>query len=124
MPRLWRRACPAIGVPGVRAMRVGEMRVVKHDATTPRRYDGQSVPRPRQLALPLAVVASSRRGVALPILVERLRGTKFVSLEPKSVLNSPQQTGVENRKGDATTWRSEEHTSELQSHSDLVWRLL
>src|SRR6266576_5166114 len=95
MPRLWRRACPAIGVPGVRAMRVGEMRVVKHDATTPRRYDGQSVPRPRQLALPLAVVASSRRGVALPILDERLRGTKFVSLEPKSVLNSPQQTGVD-----------------------------
>jgi DNA repair photolyase len=76
-------------------MRVGEMRVVKHDATTPRRYDGQSVPRPRQLALPLAVVASSRRGVALPILDERLRGTKFVSLEPKSVLNSPQQTGVD-----------------------------
>ena len=71
------------------------MRVVKHDATTPRRYDGQSVPRPRQLALPLAVVASSRRGVALPILDERLRGTKFVSLEPKSVLNSPQQTGVD-----------------------------
>ena len=71
------------------------MRVVKHDATTPRRYDGQSVPRPRQLALPLAVVAPSRRGVALPILDERLRGTKFVSLEPKSVLNSPQQTGVD-----------------------------
>jgi DNA repair photolyase len=71
----------------VRTVRVGEMRVVKHD--------GQSVPRPRQLGLPLAAVASSRRSVALPILDERLRGTRFVSLEPKSVLNSPQQTGVD-----------------------------
>ncbi len=35
------------------------------------------------------------RPTALPILDERLRGTKFVSLEPKSVLNSPQQTGVD-----------------------------
>jgi len=68
---------------------------VKHDATTPRRYDGQSTPGPRQLALPLVVVTSSRRCVALPILDERLRGTKFVSLEAKSVLNSPQQTGVD-----------------------------
>ncbi len=68
---------------------------MKHDATLPRRYDGQSVPGQRQLALPLAVVASSRRGVALPILKQRLRGTKFVSLEAKSVLNSPQQTGVD-----------------------------
>src|SRR5437588_5567891 len=28
------------------------------------------------------------------------------------------------RSACATTWRSEEHTSELQSHSDLVCRLL
>src|SRR5207247_2083033 len=35
------------------------------------------------------------RPTALPILDERQRGTKFVSLEPKSVLNSPQQTGVD-----------------------------
>ncbi|HXL52018.1 MAG TPA: hypothetical protein VN945_02710, partial [Gemmatimonadales bacterium] len=35
------------------------------------------------------------RPTALPILDERLRGTKFVSLEPNSVLNSPQQTGVD-----------------------------
>jgi DNA repair photolyase len=68
---------------------------VKHDATTLRRYDGPSVPGPGQLALPLAAVASSRPSVTLPILDERLRGTKFVSLEPKSVLNSPQQTGVD-----------------------------
>jgi DNA repair photolyase len=31
----------------------------------------------------------------LPVLDERLRGTKFVSLESKSVLNSPQQTGMD-----------------------------
>ena len=79
----------------MRAVRVGEMRVVKHDVTKRRRYDGQSVPGPGQLALPLAAVASSRRDVGLPILDERLRGTKFVSLESKSVLNSPQQTGVD-----------------------------
>ena len=35
------------------------------------------------------------RPSALPVLDERLRGTKFVSLTPRSVLNSPQQTGVD-----------------------------
>src|SRR6266516_4001793 len=32
---------------------------------------------------------------SLPVLDSRLRGTKFVSLTPKSILNSPQQTGVD-----------------------------
>jgi len=32
---------------------------------------------------------------SLPVLDERLRGTRFVSLTPKSILNSPQQTGVD-----------------------------
>jgi DNA repair photolyase len=32
---------------------------------------------------------------ALPVLDTRLRGTKFVSLTPKSILNSPQQTGTD-----------------------------
>ena len=31
----------------------------------------------------------------LPVLDERLRGTKFVTLQPKSVLNSPEQTGMD-----------------------------
>jgi len=31
----------------------------------------------------------------LPLLDERLRGTRFVALEPRSVLNSPEQTGVD-----------------------------
>jgi DNA repair photolyase len=52
-----------------------------------------SAKRSRQLQLLNAV--SPYRPAALPILDERLRGTKFVSLEPKSVLNSPQQTGVD-----------------------------
>src|SRR2546422_4477089 len=51
---------------------------------------------------------------ALPVLDQRLRGTTFVALAPRSILNSPQQTGV----------RSEEHTSELQSRLHLVCRLL
>src|SRR5437762_13699732 len=33
------------------------------------------------------------RPSALPVLDQRLRGTKFVSLSPKLLLNSPQQTG-------------------------------
>src|SRR5437879_10985674 len=32
---------------------------------------------------------------SLPVLDERLRGTKFVSLTPKSILTSPQRTGVD-----------------------------
>ena len=52
-----------------------------------------SAKRSQQLQLLSAV--PPYRPTALPILDERLRGTKFVSLEPKSVLNSPQQTGVD-----------------------------
>jgi DNA repair photolyase len=39
--------------------------------------------------------APPHRPTALPILDERLRGTKFVTLEPRSVLNSPAQTGMD-----------------------------
>ena len=35
------------------------------------------------------------RRSALPVLDERLRGTKFVTLQPQSVLNSPEQTGMD-----------------------------
>jgi DNA repair photolyase len=48
----------------------------------------------RQLALPFSAAAAPPRA-ALPVLDERLRGTKFVELAPRSVLNSPQQTGVD-----------------------------
>ena len=66
----------------MRALRVGEVRV----------KDGAQAGG-RQLQLLNAV--PPYRPAALPILDERQRGTKFVSLEPKSVLNSPQQTGVD-----------------------------
>jgi len=50
----------------------------------------------RTAQLPLLQTASPPvRPSAVVVLDERLRGTKFVSLEPKSVLNSPQQTGVD-----------------------------
>jgi DNA repair photolyase len=35
------------------------------------------------------------RPSGLPVLDQRLRGTTFVSLAPKAILNSPQQTGVD-----------------------------
>jgi DNA repair photolyase len=47
-----------------------------------------------QLAFSLSNLPTFQRPV-LPILDSRLRGTKFVALQPKSVLNSPQQTGVD-----------------------------
>ena len=47
-----------------------------------------------QIAIPLSDHPTIRPS-ALPVLDERLRGTRFVSLTPKSILNSPQQTGVD-----------------------------
>ncbi len=47
----------------------------------------------RQLSLPAAHPPIRRS--ALPLLDERLRGTKFVTLQPRSVLNSPEQTGMD-----------------------------
>ena len=54
-----------------------------------------NVQRGESAELPLAVSASPLiRRSALLVLDERLRGTKFVTLQPKSVLNSPEQTGM------------------------------
>jgi DNA repair photolyase len=47
-----------------------------------------------QLPLPPSS-GPSVRASTLPILDQRVRGTKFVSLTPSSILNSPQQTGVD-----------------------------
>jgi DNA repair photolyase len=47
-----------------------------------------------QLPLSLSDYPPNRLA-ALPVLDERLRGTKFVQLTPRSVLNSPEQTGVD-----------------------------
>jgi len=46
-----------------------------------------------QLGLPLLSVLSPAR--PLPVLDERLRGTRFVSLAPQRVLNPPSQTGMD-----------------------------
>ena len=81
----------------VRAVRVGEMRVNQAKGRSGGMAVGEgktnSAKRSQQLQLLSAV--PPYRPTALPILDERQRGTKFVSLEPKSVLNSPQQTGVD-----------------------------
>ncbi|HVH11123.1 MAG TPA: radical SAM protein [Gemmatimonadales bacterium] len=52
--------------------------------------------RGRALELPLAEPARDPRPAKpLPLLDERMRGTRFVGLTPRSVLNSPAQTGVD-----------------------------
>ena len=58
------------------------------------------VPSMRLVAVSLAVdelplPASMPQRRPLPILDERKRGTKFLPLEPRSVLNSPKQTGMD-----------------------------
>jgi DNA repair photolyase len=50
--------------------------------------------RPPQLPL-LQTASPPVRPSAPAVLDERLRGTKFVQLAPRSILNSPQQTGVD-----------------------------
>src|SRR5437773_529802 len=62
---------------------------------TERRNDGTLGQEQRELTLPVIDVPSFRPSVALPVLDQRLRGTKFVSLAPKSILNSPQATGMD-----------------------------
>lgn len=47
-----------------------------------------------QASLGLAGTAGAHRA-GLPVLDERLRGTKFVTLAPRSVLNPPEQTGMD-----------------------------
>ena len=46
-------------------------------------------------AAQLPLLQSDSPTARLSVLDERLRGTKFVQLTPRSVLNSPQQTGVD-----------------------------
>src|SRR5690349_19600635 len=52
-----------------------------------------SAKRTQQLQLPTAL--SPYRPTTLPVLDDRLRGTRFVTLTPRSVLNSPAQTGMD-----------------------------
>src|SRR4030066_1757952 len=48
----------------------------------------------RQLPL-LSGATAPIRPTALPVLDQRLRGTKFVTVQPKSLLNAPEQTGMD-----------------------------
>jgi len=74
-------------------MRLGAVRVNR--ATMPRTTHDTGPNAEPQFALPLAARPALRPVAALPLLDERLRGTRFVALEPRSVLNSPEQTGVD-----------------------------
>src|SRR6266568_790902 len=68
------------------------------DRRTDRPADGGDVGLRARQVLELQLFPSTCPPVApsaLPVLDQRLRGTKFVSLSPKSLLNSPQQTGVD-----------------------------
>jgi DNA repair photolyase len=74
-------------------MRLGPLRVSR---ATMRRTPFDPGPEMEpQFALPLAALPARRPAAALPLLDERLRGTRFVALEPRSVLNAPEQTGVD-----------------------------
>lgn len=62
-----------------------------------KRRGGQADGRTDQ-RLQLSLAANDRppvRPAALPVLDVRLRGTKFVTLDSRSVLNSPEQTGMD-----------------------------
>ena len=61
------------------------MAVGKRNAQSAKRYQ----------QLPLSTALPPGRPPALPVLDERVRGTRFVSLAPRSVLNSPAQTGMD-----------------------------
>ena len=74
-------------------MRLGAMRLTE-GAQADGRTGGAWRRGPTQLPL-LPSDSPPVRPSALAVLDERLRGTKFVSLTPRSVLNSPQQTGVD-----------------------------
>jgi DNA repair photolyase len=62
------------------------------------RADGTRIPAKRvpavqqQLAM---LLPPARPPARLTVIDERLRGTKFVTLEPRSILNSPAQTGMD-----------------------------
>jgi len=67
---------------------------VRHDGQA----DGRTGGRGDRSSVQLPLLQSARPPVspsALAVLDERLRGTRFVSLTARSVLNSPQQTGVD-----------------------------
>ncbi|HKC46476.1 MAG TPA: radical SAM protein [Gemmatimonadales bacterium] len=76
-------------------LRVVAMRVA---GSSDGRIGGSGAPTAGRSAPQLPLGASANppiRPSALPVLDERLRGTKFVTLDSRSVLNSPEQTGMD-----------------------------
>jgi DNA repair photolyase len=71
-----RAAHPGLGLHQLRVLRLGPVRVAE----------------PAQLSLPVEPAAARTR--ELTVLDQRQRGTRFLSLEARSVLNSPASTGM------------------------------
>jgi len=87
LPRMQRAHGATIRMPDVPELRLVTMRLA---GARPSAGSG--------LAPELGLQASGTpriHGAALPVLGERLRGTKFVTLESRSVLNAPEQTGMD-----------------------------
>jgi DNA repair photolyase len=84
MPRMRRAAGPLFGLHQLHAMRVGTVRVMGE------RMDG---PQLDLLRRPPAQGAPDQP-TRLPVLDERTRGTKFIRLPVRSVLNNPASTGM------------------------------
>jgi DNA repair photolyase len=84
MSRLWRAPGPLFGLHQLHAMRVGTVRVMGE------RMDG---PQLDLLRRPPAQGAPDQP-TRLPVLDERTRGTKFIRLPVRSVLNNPASTGM------------------------------
>src|SRR5687767_699300 len=76
LPRMLGAADPGFGVRQLRVLRVGQVRVIET----------------AQLSLP--VDGGAGRGRDLRVLDQRQRGTRFLSLDTRSVLNSPATTGM------------------------------
>ena len=113
---MWRPGGPQLRLPDLSAVRVGQVRVSDSGAMVrlapsgargrsgdtyqsnqaddgSARARGMMIPAAQQLEF-TSVAPPSRRS-ALPILDQRARGTSFIALPIKSVLNSPTATGME-----------------------------
>jgi len=76
-------ALPCIGLRILPDMRLGAVRLVS-----------RREPEPRAMSLFATDQFSTSHGTVLPVLADRLRGTKFVELPVRSVINAPEATGM------------------------------
>src|SRR2546430_8849200 len=75
-------------------------------------------PRAAATATPVVVVTNSRRSMLLRLVIE------MPSNELKDAVSGVKPRGTRHPTPSTCRYRSEEHTSELQSQSNLVCRLL